>query len=98
MQPTRPSSRLSDLHTALGYVVLLQVVILLFTAMILDGGYCGRVCGAAMVGYWLMVGWFAIRRRNALTKADVVLIRSGFLLWLGIAILVQIGLEYFSHG
>jgi hypothetical protein len=42
-----------------------------------------------------MVGWLAFRRRNALTKADTVLIRSGFLLWLASAVLVRFALEHF---
>jgi len=48
-----------------------------------------------MVGYWLMVGWLALRRRNALTKADTLLIRSGFLLWLVIALVLRAALERF---
>jgi len=90
-------TRISELHTALGYVVLIQVVILMLTALLLDGGFCARICGAAMVGYWLMVGWFALRRRDALTKADVILIRSGFFIWVMLSIAVQIALEVFTH-
>jgi hypothetical protein len=67
----------------------------MMTALLLDGGYCSAICEGAMVGYWLMVGWLAIRRRNALTAVDVVLIRSGFLLWLVIAVLVRIALAHF---
>ena len=91
------TSRLSDLRTELRTLGLFQVVTMIFTGMILDGGYCGRIFGTAMVGYWLMVGWFAFRRRNALTKVDVVLIYSGSFLWLGIVISLQIALQFFLH-
>jgi len=75
----------------------MQVVLLMLTGLLLDGGYCGRICGCATAGYWLMVGWLALRRRNALTKTDAVLIRSGPIIWLAIAVLVEIALEYLSY-
>jgi hypothetical protein len=86
-----------ELQSTFGWVLLIQVVLLMLTGLLLDGGYCGRICGCAMGGYWLMVGWLALRRRNTLTKTDTVLIRSGFLIWLAIVFLVEITLEYLSH-
>jgi hypothetical protein len=97
MIAAKQTSRLRELQSTLGWVLLMQVVLLMLTALLLDGGYCGRICGCAMVGYWLMVGWLALRRRNALTKADAVLIRSGSFIWLAIAVLVEIALEYLSY-
>jgi len=97
MIAAKQTSRLRELQSTLGWGLLMQVVLLMLTALLLDGGYCGRICGCAMVGYWLMVGWLALRRRNALTKTDAVLIRSGSSIWLAIAVLVEIALEYFSY-
>ncbi len=97
MTEAKQTFRLSELQSALGWVVLVQVVILMLTALLLDGGYCGRICGCAMGGYWLMLGWLALRRRNALTATDAVLIRYGFIIWLMIAFLVEMTLEYFLH-
>jgi hypothetical protein len=91
------TSRLRELQNTLGWILLMQVALLILTSLLLDGGYCSRIFGCAMVGYWLMVGWLAFRRRNALTKTDAVLIRSGPFIWLAIAVLVQIALECFSH-
>jgi hypothetical protein len=91
------TSRLRELQSTLGWVLLMQIVLLMLTGLLLDGGYCARIWGCAMGGYWLMIGWLALRRRNTLTKTDVVLIRSGPFIWLAIAVLVQIALEYFSY-
>lgn len=95
MTEDKPTSRLSEETSALGWVLLLQVILLLTSATLLDGGYVSGICGSAMVGYWLMVGLLALRRRNALTKADTILIRSGFFLWLVIAVVVCVTLEQF---
>ena len=97
MIEARPTFSLNELQSTLGWVFLAQIVLLMLPGLLLDGGYCGRVCGCAMLGYWLMVGWLAIRRRNTLTKRDTVLIRSGFLIWLAMAVLVEITLEHLSH-
>jgi hypothetical protein len=95
MIEAKPELRLSDLYNSLGWVLLVQIVLLALTALLLDGGYSAVVCGSAMTGYWLMVGWLALRRRQALTKTDVILIRAGFVGWLIITFLVQIVLESF---
>jgi hypothetical protein len=87
--------QLSELRSFLGWVVLGQVVLLMVSALLLDGGRCSGLCGSAMVGYWLMIGWLALRRRNELTKADTLLIRSGFLLWLVITLVLRAAFEYF---
>jgi hypothetical protein len=94
MTEANPTSRLAQETSALAWVVLLQIILLMGSATFLDGGNSSGLCGAAMAGYWLMVGCLALRRRNALTKADTILIRSGFFLWLVIAIIVRIALEH----
>jgi hypothetical protein len=95
MTEAKHTFRLSEVRNNLGWVLLLQIILLMTTATLLDGGYVSGICGSAMAGYWLMVGLLALRRRNALTKADTVLIRSGFFLWLVIAIVVCVALEQF---
>ena len=97
MTGAKQTSRLSQLQRPLGYLVAVQVALLLLTALLLDGGYCGQICLCAIVGYWLMVGWLAMRRRNALTKTDTILIRAGFFLWLAIATLVSIVLGHLLY-
>ena len=89
--------RFGELQSTLGWILLMQVLLLMLTSLLLDGGYCSRICGCAMVGYWLMVGWLALRRGKTLTKTDAVLIRSGPCIWLAIAVLVEIALEHFSY-
>ena len=57
---------------------LVQVVIAsMLAAMILDGGECSHMVACAALGY---AGGLALMasRRNALTKADELLIRWGF--------------------
>jgi hypothetical protein len=93
MNEAKHTSRLSELQQTLGCLGAVQVALILFTALLLDRGYCGQICICAVVGYWLMVGWLALRRRKALTKTDTILIRIGFVLCLPIALLVSFLLE-----
>jgi hypothetical protein len=94
MAEPQQTFRLRELQTPLGWGLLGQGVLLVLSGMILDGGYCSLICLCAMVGYWLMVGWLAMRRRNALSSTDTVLIRAGFFLWLAVAVLVAIAFFY----
>lgn len=95
MNAAKQTWRLSEMRRPFEFAVVLQVGLLVFTSLILDGGDCARLCWMATVGYWLMVWGIAARRRNALTGFDVVLIRSGFLLWLLTMVLVAIGIGFF---
>ena len=85
--------RIQELRGALVTPVVIQGVFMLLAGLILDDGTCGRIVMAAIVGHWLMVAWIALRRRNALTKTDTVLIRSGFFIWLPIAFVIMVVLE-----
>ena len=79
--------------------MVIQFVLLTLTAMAFDGGVSSRVCVQAMLAYWLMVAWLALRRWSNLTKADVFLIRTGFFLWLVVAAAVEIDVAIqFSGG
>jgi len=80
-------------------ITLIQFILLLITAMAFDGGVSNRVCVQAMLAYWLMVAWLALRRWSNLTKADVFLIRTGFFLWLVVAAAVEVDVAIqFSGG
>lgn len=85
--------RIQELHGALAGPVLVQVVFMILTSMILDGGFCASIVVAAIVGHWLLVLWIVLRRRNALTKTDTLLIKTGFFLWLPIAFMVMLILQ-----
>jgi len=96
MNAARKTSRLSNLRGPFVFTVLLQVALLVFTSLILDGGQCARLCLAAIAGYWLMIWGITSRRRDALTKIDVTLIRLGFLLWILIAGATEMVLEFIA--
>jgi len=81
--------QLSHLHFTLAANGAIQFLVLAFTGLTLDGGFSSRMCFHALIGYWLLVGWIALRRREALTTMDAVLIRVGFVLWLPVAVMVD---------
>ena len=73
--------RLSDMSGALGGSLLAQVCFLAVSALILDGGMLTSLCMAGMVGHWLLVACFAVRRRDALTEADQALMAMRLCAW-----------------
>jgi len=85
--------RTLELRGALLGPFVVQVLFMALSALILDGGFCASIVMAAIVGHWLMILWIALRRRNALTKLDTILIRVGFFVWLLIATLITIVLQ-----
>ena len=82
--------RLEELHRALLFPVIVQVTLVVLSALLLDGGFSSRIVIAAVIGHWLLVFWIASRRRNALTKTDTVLIRLGFYLWLPVVFVLRV--------
>lgn len=91
--------RLSDLQFALAANGAIQFLLLAFTSLAMDGGSSSRLCLRALTGYWLLVGWIALRRRDKLTTADASLIRIGFVLWFVVAVIVDAFVKgYFFHG
>lgn len=103
MEAPRPDGihplRIQHLRFALAANGALQFVLLAFTSLSFDGGYSGRICFQAIIGYWLTVAWIALRRREKLTPVDATLIRIGFILWLPTAITVNAILsELFFNG
>jgi len=90
--------RILPLQSAIIGNAILQGVVLLFSAMIMDGGFIGRMWFQAMVAYWLMTGWLLLRRGNALTTVDAWWIRMGFFLWLGASVIVEKKVNALYHG
>jgi hypothetical protein len=56
-----------------------QSLILVLASMILDGGGLFQVCFYAFTAYWAGVGLLRLRAGAALSKVDLLLIRSGYL-------------------
>jgi hypothetical protein len=57
----------------------LQVVIGFLSLMILDGGGCAQICGAALVAFWVAVIIQIWRNPQTPTYTDIRLIRFGYL-------------------
>jgi len=86
-----------ELRGALLGPFVVEIIFLAVSTLIFDGGICASIVMAAIVGHWLMVLWIALRRRKALTKIDVILIRAGFFIWLLIAALITIVLQAYAR-
>jgi len=70
--------RLSDaLSSAILFGMVVQIVFLLLTALLLDGGVMFRMCLMTAVGYWIGVGVIAVRRGASPTKLDLLFARYG---------------------
>jgi hypothetical protein len=70
----------SPLQSAIYSACIQQAIIMILAAMILDGGSIGQVCLYALLGFWGGVFVLRVRRREALTKMDLMLIRGGYIL------------------
>lgn len=68
------------LPSAVTSALLQQIVVLITSAMILDGGIVGRACMLALVVFWGGAGLLLARRRGvALTQLDTLLIRWSYI-------------------
>ncbi|MFM8790890.1 MAG: hypothetical protein ACKOKG_04555 [Verrucomicrobiota bacterium] len=59
--------------------VVLQFILGILSLMILDGGDCARICGAALLAFWGGAVVLIWRHRHSPTKTDLELIRFGYL-------------------
>ena len=84
--------RIGELRDSFMLSVVIQISLLIFSALLLDGGALGHLLGVATAGYWLWVVWLVLQRRDRLTKADTVMIRYGYLLWVAVTMFVAIGI------
>jgi len=73
---TKPSHwRRADLALAIAQ----QGLFLLFTALLLDGGFMFRVCCAAAIAHWVAMVIVRIRRPAEPSTLDVGVVKFGFL-------------------
>src|SRR5215471_21031644 len=56
----------------------LQIVIGFMSLMILDGGVCAQICGAALLSFWGGATVMILRRPKLPTKLDLQLLRFGY--------------------
>jgi len=59
--------------------LVLQVLLGLFSLLILDGGTTARICGIALVAFWGGATVLIWRRPQSPTKTDIELLRFGYL-------------------
>ena len=77
-----------SLKSALKTGVVLQAVLFVVTACMLDGGQLFSQFLVAMIGYWLGVAFIVARRGMTPSKLDLLFIRYGSLVLLVLAPLV----------
>ncbi|MBU8902309.1 MAG: hypothetical protein KOO69_06185 [Victivallales bacterium] len=65
---------------AIFFSLAYQMVLLLFSAMILDGGQCGQYMLVSMAGFWVSVIVLIIRKPWSPSKKDIFYIKWGFFL------------------
>jgi len=66
--------------------ILIQIVLFIASAAILDGGFSHAVIVVGIAAHWVLVGVIALRRRNRLSRTDEVIIRAGYVLWSALAL------------
>jgi hypothetical protein len=59
--------------------VALQLIVGILSLMILDGGECAQICGAALLAFWGGVIVLIWRHPQSPTYTDIRLIRWGYL-------------------
>jgi hypothetical protein len=79
---------LSRVNGGLVQPVAGQIILAILASMT---GQLGYLVAAGIIGHWAAVAFIAIRKRNALTKRDVIWVRYGYLIFGGgafVAVLV----------
>ena len=89
--------RLQQLHGALVQPVAIQVILVIVSALILDGGFCSGIVMVGVIAHWIVVGVIALRRRDNLSRTDETLIRVGYVLWSGLAFFGYIAASYLYY-
>jgi hypothetical protein len=73
--------RINEVRGALLYPTFLCGLLLLLGAIALDGGMLARY-GLASVGlHWAIAVYLYVRRRNCMTRGDVLLFQAGVVLY-----------------
>ena len=70
---------IGSFREAVRFTLLLQVPLLLITAMILDGGMIFRRLAKASVAYWIFVLIIRFRRGAEMPDSDTLLVKWGYL-------------------
>jgi hypothetical protein len=75
-----------SLRSAIKDGLIIQLILILLTSMVLDGGLVHWLCLCAIVGYWIGVGLVLLRRHSSPAWSDLFYFRWG-----------PLGLTLFSH-
>jgi hypothetical protein len=67
-------------RNAITSAIVQQVIVLVLTSLILDGGDLLMFCLVACLAFWAGVAFIRLRRGQTPTKTDLILIRSSYLL------------------
>jgi hypothetical protein len=68
-----------EYRKATRHALLVQTPIAVLALLLLDGGYTAKVCGLAMLGFWLVAALIAVRRPWNPTAFDLWYWRWGFI-------------------
>ena len=77
MTPSLPIS--SNYRRPIFEALGLQVLLGLFSLLILDGGTTARICGIALAAFWSGAAVLIWRRPLSPTRMDIELLRFGYL-------------------
>jgi hypothetical protein len=69
---------LPPFRNTINFAVAQQIIILVMTSLILDGGDSFRICGVAALAFWAGVGTIRFRRQIP-TKGDIIFIKGVYL-------------------
>lgn len=81
----RPASQLAD---SVKFALVQQGIVLVLTAMILDGGEFGLKCLFGLIAFWVVTIWICLSRKGNLTRIDMAIIRGGSLVACALSYLV----------
>jgi hypothetical protein len=69
----------TPLPEAARFALIQQVIVVVLSAGMLDGGALAQVCIYALMGFWGGTGVLIARRGAALTRVDIILIRWSYI-------------------
>jgi len=73
---------------AVKFALVVQVLLLLLSSMVLDGGHTVRIVAIAMLAFWAAALILILRNPRSAKKWDLIYIRAGFLAVLVLAWLI----------
>lgn len=76
---TRSSPISASYRQPIFEAVGLQVLLGLLSLLVLDGGTTARTCGIALIAFWSGAAVLIWRRPQSPTRADIQLLRFGYL-------------------